>query len=168
MKKIRPQNPPTVDDVLELTVTGPWPSKSGGSLSVPLAMPHAEAMKFLQPDPIELARLPSNIRGLRIFVIEDVPKGGIGGKEFHRIRTEILFTINGKTRWTCEDLYGVQKEFLPERGTVLVIPPFILHTMEAEEPHSTVVVLANTLFVVEDTSTHDTYSAEVFRHLQAL
>ena len=89
-------------------------------------------------------------------------------RNFHRIRTEILLTINGKIRWTCEDLYGSKREFAPSRGKVLMIPPFILHTMEAEEPGSTLVILANTLFVPEDPSTHDTYSSEMFRRLQAM
>jgi hypothetical protein len=35
------RNPPTVDDIKEFAVTGPWRSKSGGELSVPFALPCA-------------------------------------------------------------------------------------------------------------------------------
>jgi hypothetical protein len=165
---MRPRNPPTVDNVQEISTRGPWPTKSNGVLSVPLTLSHLDAMRFLQPEPVELARLPFDISGLRIFVVDDVPRGGIGGKEFHRIRTAILFTINGKIRWICEDLYGSKREFAPSRGEVLIIPPFILHTMKAEEPGSTLVILANMLFIPEDPGTHDSYSSEVFSRLQAM
>ena len=161
------RDPPSVEDIRELRLTGPWRSKSGGLLSVPFALAHAEAMEIFDYDPAELARLPRDIRGLRMFVLEDMPAGGIGGGEFHRIRIEISFTMSGKVRWICEDVYGGCKEFLPARDCALYFPPFIMHTMESLESGSAVTVIANTLYDPDDARTHDTYPAATFRALQA-
>lgn len=160
------RQPPSVHDIRELRMTGPWRSKSGGLLSVPFALPYAQAMDLFDYDPAELAGVPRDIRGLRMFVLEDMPAGGVGGGEFHRIRVEIVFTVQGRVRWLCEDLHGGRKEFTPARDCILYFPPFILHTMEALEPGSAVVVIANTLYDPDDPDTHDTYPAAQFRTLQ--
>jgi len=164
MIPVRP--PPSVHDIRELQLTGPWRSKSGGLLSVPFALPYAQAMDLFDYDPAELVRIPRDIRGLRMFVLEDMPAGGVGGGEFHRIRVEIVFTVRGSVRWVCEDLHGGRKEFLSAHDRILHFPPFILHTMEALEPESAVVVIANTLFDPDDPATQDTYPAAQFRALQ--
>jgi WxcM-like protein len=160
------RNPPSVEDIREIRMTGPWQSKSGGWLSVPFALSHAEMLELFNYDRSELERVSSDIRGLRMFVLEDIPAGGVGGGEFHRIRVEIAFTIRGRVRWHCEDLYGQRKEFFQTRDCILYFPPFILHTMEAVENLSSVVVIANTLYDVADPQTYDTYPVAEFRALQ--
>lgn len=83
---IRPvRNPSTMDDIRELRMTGPWRSKSGGLLSVPFALSHVQTLDIFDYDQAELDRIPRDIRGLRMFVVEDIPGGAIGGGEFHRI-----------------------------------------------------------------------------------
>ena len=156
------RDPPRVGDIRELRMTGPWRSKSGGTLSVPFALPYARMMDLFDYDPAELDRVPLDIRGLRMFVLEDMPTGGVGGGEFHRIRIEIVFTVKGRVRWVCEDLYGARKEFTPPRDCSFYLPPFILHTMEAVEHGSALVVIANTLYNADDPRTHDTYPAAEF------
>jgi hypothetical protein len=159
-------NPPSVEDIQEFRLAGPWRSKSGGLLSVPFALPHAETMDVFDYDPAELARVPRDIRGLRMFVLEEMPAGGVGGGEFHRIRTEIAFAMKGKVRWVCEDVYGGRKEFHPSRDCSLYFPPFIMHTVEALEAGSAIVIVANTLYDIDDARTHDTYPAAAFRELR--
>lgn len=161
-----PQNPPTVADVRELRMSGPWRSKSGGSLNVPVALSHAAAMRFFDYDPAELERIGVDIRGLRVFYVSDAPAGGIAGKQFHRVRTEIEFVIKGSVRWEFEDLYGAKREVVASPERVLYIPPFILHTLTFEEAGGAVGTLANTVYLREDSRTHDTYSADVFRGMQ--
>lgn len=161
------RRPPAVADIRELRMTGPWPSKSGGMLSVPFALSHAWTTDFFDYDRAELDRIPIDIRGLRMFMLEDIPRGGVGGGEFHRIRIEVAITVKGSVRWVCEDLYGGRREFTPPRDCSLYLPPFILHTMEAVEHGSTIVVIANTLYDADDARTHDTYPVAQFRALQA-
>lgn len=160
------RKPPSVDDIEELAVTGPWRSKSGGELSVPFALSHARAMKLFSYDDAELARISRDIRGLRLFTLENVPIGGVGGGEFHRIRSEVAFTVKGCMRWVCEDLHGGRRVLTTARSASLYLPPFILHTMEAIEHGSAMVVIANTLYDPDDARTHDTYPATEFRTLQ--
>ena len=161
-----PQNPPTVADVREFRTSGPWQSKSGGPLNVPIALSHAEARHFLDYDPAELERIGVDIRGLRVFFVSDAPAGGVAGRQFHRVRTEIEFVIRGSVRWEFEDLYRAKREVLASPERVVYIPPFILHTLTFEEAGTAVGTLANTVYVREDSRTHDTYSADAFRGLQ--
>jgi hypothetical protein len=160
------RDPPSVEDIRQIRMAGPWPSKSGGLLSVPFALSHAQTMDIFDYDQAELDRIPRDIRGLRMFVVEDIPTGGVAGGEFHRIRIEILFTMKGKVRWSCEDLYGGRKEFLPPRDCILYLPPFILHTTESLEAGSAIAVIANTQYDADDARTYDTYSTAEFRSLQ--
>jgi hypothetical protein len=157
-----PRNPPTVDDVREFRVTGPWQSKSGGVLNVPVALPHLEAMRFFDYDPAELGRIPIDIRGLRVWVVSDIPAGGIGGNQFHRVRTEISFVVKGKVSWRFEDLYGGTRVISWSPDNALLMPPFVIHTLVSEESGSAVVTLANTLYIPDDPRTHDTYRADLF------
>jgi hypothetical protein len=48
----------------------------------------------------------------------------------------------------------------------MLIPPFILHRIVSEQEGSAVLVLANTLYDVDDPRTHDHYSDAAFRRLQ--
>ena len=162
-----PRNPPTIDAVREFRMRGPWPTKSGGYLSVPLALPPEEAAEFLLCDPAEIDRIGVDIRGLRMFFVHGVPAGGVGGRSFHRVRKEISFVARGVVRWTFEDLAGATTEIAAAADSVVYIPPFILHAMEAEDAETMVITLANTLFFTDDARTHDTYPAELFAEMQA-
>lgn len=161
-----PLNPPGVNDVRESRLTGPWPSKSGGDLHVAFALPHIQAMGLLDYDPTELARIPVEMRGLRLWTVSDIPAGGIVGTQFHRLRTEISFVVKGRCHWLFEDLYGATRVVAWAPDLVLSMPPFVLHTMVCEEAGTTLVTFANTLYVPDDSRTHDTYSTNVFRDLR--
>jgi hypothetical protein len=163
-----PSEPPNVSDVREFQITGPWKTKSRGKLHVPIALTHLQATEFLNYDPSELMRIPVDIRGLRIFTVSDIPAGGIGGTQFHRIRTEISFVSKGKVRWKFEDLYGETREIPWAPDTALSMPPFVLHTSICEEAGSEIVTLANTLYIPDDPRTHDTYRADEFHDMRNL
>ena len=162
-------NYPKVSDVRDLsglTIPGRFKSKSGGTLEVAFAMPEDLAREFFSADPKELAISTKMRLGFREYVVRSLPKGSIGGTEFHRIRQEIVFGLEGKTRWICEDLFGNRREFMLEAHTGLWQPPFLLHTYEVLEDNSGIAVIANTLFDPNDQKTFDTYSRELFLDLQ--
>lgn len=162
-----PPRPPKVADIRTLETLGPWPSKCGGDLHVPVSLPHAELVRLLDYDREELAQIGRDIRGLRVFYIDGARTGGIAGNQFHRIRTEIAFLVMGKVRWEFEDLYGDTRSFQAKRECAVVIPPFILHRAIFTSGGGTLATLANTTYVREDPATHDTYSLEIFRSLQS-
>jgi quercetin dioxygenase-like cupin family protein len=157
----------TVDEIRIIQGHGPWKTKSGGELNVVLAIPFGELQQqYLHYEDAELARVPGDIRGIRVYTVTGVPKGKIGGTEWHRIREEMVFALQGSFRWECEDLLGNKRTFTLRPGTGIWMPPFVLHTYKAEEDESGLLVVANTLFVPDNPRTHDTYSAEAFRELQ--
>jgi len=159
---------PTVNDVQIIKTRGPWNTKSGGKLNVVFAIPLATVQdRFLHYEAAELRRVPGDIRGLRAYTVHDLPNGRIGGTEWHRIREEMVFALEGSVRWVCEDLLGGKKDLLLDPSVGVWMPPFILHTYEAKEERSGLFIVANTLFVPDDPRTHDTYSMETFRELQA-
>lgn len=163
-----PSRPSSVSDVLLLETTGPWSSKSGGSLRVPLSLPYAELAQLLDYDAGELEALGRDIRGLRVFDIEGAQMGGIAGNQFHRIRTEIIFPIGGALQWEFEDLHGTRRKLQAEDGYAVRIPPFILHRATFLTQGMGLVTIASTIFVREDPRTHDTYSRALFHSLQQL
>lgn len=159
----------TIEDVKEINGRGPWSTKSDGQLTVLFTLPFNQlAGRFLHYDVSELGKIPPefDIRGLRIYSVQNVPAGNIGGTEFHRIREEIVFCLEGRMIWTCEDLRGETRSFRLKPGMGVWAPPYILHTYEAMEEGSIFLVLCNTLFDPADPRTHDSYSAEEFRQLQ--
>lgn len=159
-----PTNPPHVDLVQIFEQRGPYETKSGGILMVPVALSIERTMnEFFNYDAHELARIGVDIRGLRMYTISDFPLGGVGGKEFHRIREELAFTLEGRVKWILEDLYGGKREFVLGAGQGIWVKPFILHTYEVLEKGSSLLIVCNTLFNHADRTTHDTYSAEIFR-----
>jgi len=156
-----------VSDIRILNANGPWKTKSNGLLMVSLAVSlETIQRKFFHYNETELKKIPEDIRGFRIYTVRNLPKGQIGGTEFQRIREEIVFRLEGRVKWICEDLFGEKAEFVltPEIG--LWMPPFILHTYEATYENSGLLVLANTLFRPENSRTHDTYSMDIFKELQ--
>ncbi len=160
-------NFPTVDQIQVIEARGPWTTKSGGQLNVVMAMDFGKVQdQYLHYEDNELARVPEDIRGLRIYTVRDLPKGSIGGTEWHRIREEMVFGLEGSVHWECEDVFGEKREFTLSAVLGVWMPPFILHTYQAREEGSGLLVFANTLFIPNNPRTHDTYSTEAFRELQ--
>jgi len=158
----------TVDEISEIPARGPWQTKSGGDLMVTMAMDYEVLQStYLHYDESETGSIIGkfDIRGLRIYTVRGLREGQIGGTEWHRIREEMVFSLEGSVRWVCEDLYGGTREFLLNGNEGLWMPPFILHTYHVLEGGSGLLVVANTLFDPHNVSTHDTYSTEAFREL---
>ncbi len=158
-------NPLTVESVIEIETKGPWKTKSDAELRVLFAMPHANLLEFLRYDENELGQLPENIKGLRSYSVRGIRKGNKGGIEFHRIRKELLFGLEGVFNIECEDVYGNKKDFELDSQRGIYIPSFVLHTYKTIEDGG-LLVIANTLFNPDDPRTHDSYSQETFRWLQ--
>lgn len=158
----------TVDDVQIFETRGPWDTKSGGKLNVLFAIPLATVQgRYFNYKNTELDLIPSDIRGLRAYTVRDLPNERIGGAEWHKIREEIVFALDGSVLWMCEDIFGNQRDIVLDNGMGIWMPSFILHTYKVKKERSGLLVIANTLFVPDDPRTHDTYSAETFRELQA-
>jgi len=148
-----------VDEVRTYMSRGNWATKSGGVLSVMLVAPYPFPKKFFKYNNEELKKT-GDIRGMRVYTVRDIPEGMIGGKEFHRVRQEIVFATKGRIKWMCKDMFGNKREFvLTPNGVCVYVPPFILHTYEALE-ESDLVVIANTLFDPNNKKTQDTYPPE--------
>jgi dTDP-4-dehydrorhamnose 3,5-epimerase-like enzyme len=157
----------SVDDVQEVIGRGPWQTKSGGELRVLFNLPFEALEKgFWQYDEAELAKIPQDVRGLRSYKVTGVPKGSTGANEWHKLRHELVFAFEGTVRWVCEDLTGKQKTFMLDAERGVWVRPYILHSYEALASTASLLVVANTLFIPEDPTTHDTYTAESFRELQ--
>lgn len=164
-----PTNPAHIDDVRVINGAGPWNTKSGGELNVLFQIPFEDLLKRnLRYVDEELIKLPLDIRGLRAYTVSNIPKGTIGANEWHRVRRELVFCLEGSFVWTCEDLFGKKKEFTISGNVGVENPPFILHTYKAQTENSKLLVIANTLFNPSDPTTHDTFSAESFSELSVL
>lgn len=161
-----PKNPPRVSDIRLFVSRGPWKSKSGGMLTVSSAVPIEIMQGFFVYNDDDLAELPEDIRGFRTYTVRNMPKNGIGGKEFHVIRHEIVLGLQGNCLWTCEDLYGDQKEFLVNETSGIWIPHHIMHTIQSMNKNAGFMIIANTLFNTKDKRTHDSYSRREFKKLQ--
>ncbi len=97
----------TVDEIRMITARGPWKTKSGGNLNVMFALPFPTVTdSYLHYEDEELKRVSGDIRGLRVYTVRGLPLGSIGGTEWHRIREEMIFVLEGSVRWMCEDLLG--------------------------------------------------------------
>lgn len=159
---------PTVKDMLVIETRGPWPSKSGGKLMVTFALPWASVKhRYFHYDSEELCRVSQDIRGLRMYTVRGMPRKAVGGNEWHRIRDEMVFVLEGSFLWRCEDLYGQTRDITLTSDVGVWMPPFLLHTYEAQEEGCGLLVVANTLYIPGDSSTHDTYLVPEFRKLQA-
>ena len=160
--------PATVNDVKVVERKGPWNTKSGGQLNVLFAINYAEIQAgFFSYDKDELAAIPQDVRGLRSYQVSDIPQNSIGANEWHKLRQELVFAIEGSVRWTCEDIQGGKKAITLDDKYGVWVPPYILHTYEALTTKTNLLVIANTLFLPDDPTTHDTYSSNDFRNLQA-
>lgn len=134
-----------------------FPSKSGGRLHV-----------MLQLGPKDFTRFLGQNKTLRIYRVFDIPKGGVGAREFHRYRSEIITVEKGSFRLLLENLWGNKKSvILRERMTYGIIRPFVLHTYMALSSQASLHVVANTLYDRKKPSTHDSYPEKEFRRLRA-
>jgi hypothetical protein len=132
------------------------PSKSGGNLHVMLQLNRRDLKGFL-----------GTSKALRIYIVNNIPKGGVGANEFHRLRSEVITAENGAFMLFLEDLYGRRKSVnLRERATYGVIRPFTLHTYVALTDDAALHIVANTLYHHRQPRTHDTYPESEFRTLQ--
>ena len=153
---------PTVDDIKSVNCAGSWAAKSGGQLEVLFKFPYQILQAFTAYDEGELRRINQDIRGLRSYRVSGISRGAIGANEWHKVRNEIVYALKGSFKWTCIDAYSNTKEFILDKDTAVFTPSYILHTYEALEDDSTIAVVANTLFDPDDSSTHDTYTADTF------
>jgi mannose-6-phosphate isomerase-like protein (cupin superfamily) len=158
-------SPPAIKDVKEIKSKGPWETRSKAELRVLFSIPHDNLLKFLRYDQNELRQLPEDVRGLRSYSVTGIKKGNKGSTEFHRIRKELLFGLDGAFNIECEDVYGNKRDFRVSSNNGIYIPSFVLHNYESIEDGRLFAVV-NTLFNPDDPRTHDTYSKEIFRKLQ--
>ena len=161
-------NVPTLREARKLTTKGPWETKSGGELNVLLSFPINLIYAFLQYDKRELKNMPEgwDIRGFRKYSVRALPKGRVGGGEFHRIRREIIIGLEGEVNFELEDINGNVRNHIIDITSGTYIPPFILHSYEVLKENSGLLITCNTLFDPDNPRTHDTYSRETFRKLQ--
>ena len=148
----------------------PWESKSGGILRVNFAVPLPEVTeRFIAYEGNELTVVSTDIRGLRLYRVSDMPEGAKGGGEYHEVRQELVGVNRGRIAWVCEDLLGGKKVFKLDAKTGISIwmPPFILHTYTVLESGSELWFFANTLSDPRDKASQDTYPKSAFRELQA-
>lgn len=157
-----------VNDIKKIEARGPWNCKSGGALNVLFAIGFPQMQKFFTYRQDDLTSIPPGfeIRGLRSYTVRDIPKGRIGGTEFHRIRQEMVFCLDGTIRWECEDLLGEKKEIVLTSRLGIWMPPYILHTYHSLEDKNGLFVVCNTMFDPLNKTTHDTYSLEEFHGVQ--
>ncbi len=190
------RNPATVEDVISYECDGPYKTKTESRLFVSFALPSLSAKnlppfeEFILPKKInlnsfldidkdeeskliEVTRLiyPNfnyGLGGLRGYFQLDM-KYGFAGKEFHRIRKEIMFPITGRLNAKLKDVYGGEREIEIGVGNGLFVPPFISHTLEIKE-ESIAFFMSNTLFIFEHSGKKifvtDTYSEEIFEKLK--
>jgi len=98
---------PTVEDIVVIEGKGPWGTKSGGKLNVLFGLPLGLLQeKFFDYNKTELEAVPTDIRGLRSYVVSGLTKGAVGANEWHKLRNEIVFAAKGRFRWSCEDVHG--------------------------------------------------------------
>lgn len=160
-------NRPTINDVRILEGRGPWKTKSDGELNVLFGLSHDDIQSgYFHYDDEELQKIPQDIRGLRSYRVSGLGRGAIGANEWHRVRNELLFVTRGSAELVCEDSNRETSVHILDHTKGLWLPPFILHTYKALEDDTELLVVANTLFVPDDPSTHDTYTAESFKDLQ--
>lgn len=163
---ILPNKPLTVKDITEFEVRGPWVTKSDAELQVLFSLPYTEVLKYLEYDEKELEIIQKDIRGLRSYTVRNLNRGSKGGREFHRVRKEIIFGLEGYVSFELEDFYKGKRHISLDSHKGICIPPFILHTYEAMKNNSGLLIIANTLFDPDNHKTHDTFSEKIFREIQ--
>jgi len=159
----------TVNNVHVLTTKGSWPTKSNGQLNVLFGLDIATITnQYFKYDKLELDKITTDVRGLRLYSVSGLQNKSVGANEWHKLRNELVFAIHGSAKWTCEDVFGKKVEHIINQSSGLWVPPCILHTYEALQNDTELLVVASTLFIPDDSTTHDTYSADSFVDMQKL
>lgn len=158
----KPGRQTTIHDITLIESVGQWDTKSGGVLKVNLTLPQAALSTFLDYENPAFDEVNENIRGLRVYTISRIPKGRIGGMEWHQIRTEYVRVLSGRVIMECMDMDGDEHRFVLDDTCALIIPPKILHTYKTLENDTSLQVIANTLYMPDDPETHDTFHADTF------
>ncbi|HLD54788.1 MAG TPA: WxcM-like domain-containing protein [Candidatus Nanoarchaeia archaeon] len=156
----------TIEETVIFQQKGPWKTKSNAELRVLFALSNQEVLKYLQYNQNELDKIPQDIRGIRAYSVTNLKKESEGGREFHKVRKELFFLLAGSVKLTLEDIYGGTKNLILDSQKGIYIPPFVLHTYKTLEDNSNFLVLANTLFDVDNPRTHDTFSEMIFKEIQ--
>jgi len=187
--------PLSVEHALVYDCAGPWKTKADAQLRVAIAMPfhrngnhprdffppaNIYADEFFEVDRREERLLMGKVRethpgaghsikGNRFYYQTGLQKGKKLGGEFHRLRKEIIFPMQGSLNAEIEDIYGGKKEFELNTGSALYLPPFLLHSFEVQED-CILGISSNTMFILHDGEEEifvpDTYSRESFKELQ--
>lgn len=155
----------TIDDVRILPSRGPWKTKSGGHLRQRFQIPLDDVQARFMTYPTDPGPSSPDIRGLRMYTVDDIPNGTIGANEFHKVRTEIAIAHHGRFRWACTDLTKNRHEYILDQSQALLIPPMILHTYECLSDSGRLIILASTTFDPNDSLTHDSFPAREFEEL---
>lgn len=153
---------PSVSDVAPLHPRGTWQTKSGGILTVPLALEINSVNSFLSYDQRELSKLGSDIRGLRVYLINGLRKSKVGANEFHKLRKEIIISLKGQFQIDCDDLSKQSKSFAITEGEGLIIPNYIIHAYTCLSEDGSLLVIANTIFDSDNPDLKDTYDRAHF------
>ncbi|MEN9852362.1 MAG: hypothetical protein RI996_305 [Candidatus Parcubacteria bacterium] len=152
----------TISHIQIAQTSGPFHTKSDADLSVKIRL---DTQKLSRDFFVYSESCRDDIKGLRLYVLDNLQKDKVGGYEFHKERQEIVSVGRGSVRWVFEDTQGAVREYIQTASESVHIPPFILHTYTVLEDDTQLLVLANTLFVPEDKTTHDTYGLEEFKQL---
>lgn len=183
---------PRVKDCRVYQVKGDWNSKSGGNLQVFCRIPWHEFKQFYQPLDPKIKELQAYLdyhapgiamRQFRVYEVKNIPlyeeknlKSGIGGKEIHVHREELMIAVDGIISMELEDFWGEKNTVILKAGDFLWVRPFIKHSYQCLEAGSRLVVIANTALVpdlrvpdypyTQGNPTYDTFDTEIFEQMR--
>ena len=156
----------TINNVFLLNNNGPWTTKSNAELNVLFGLDLDFIQKiFLKYNKKELSKLKTDIRGLRSYIVKNIPLNSIGANEWHKVRNEIAIVVEGEIEWSLMDTNGHKKTFSLNENQGIYIPNNILHTYRALQNNSLILIIANTLFDPKNANTHDTYTIDTFNNV---
>lgn len=131
-------------------------SKSGAELEVVIQMSREQLREFTEKN-----------SGFRVYRLHGIPRGAEGGKEFHRVKKEIVIVDRGEIELELEHLNGgKERHTLKENDIFFLIKPLTFHTYRGLAESSTITVLASSVYRKGEPETHDSYSEGDFRKLQ--
>lgn len=97
--------------------------------------------------PIELSLVPFDVN--RIFLVTDVPVGGIRGQHAHRTGTQLLICAAGKVSVIVDNGRSLIEHELA-RGNAVIIPPLHWAHQVFDAPNSILLVLASNSYDPSD------------------
>ena len=156
----------TINNVFLLNNNGPWTTKSNAELNVLFGLDLDFIQKiFLKYNKKELSKLKTDIRGLRSYIVKNIPLNSIGANEWHKVRNEIAIVVEGEIEWSLMDTNGHKKTFSLNENQGIYIPNNILHTYRALQNNSLILIIANTQKKKKNANTHDTYTIDTFNNV---